>query len=155
MRFFGPILALAFALSGCNITTEEICQQRLPEMQKSLENALEVLRDWHEDRAGRDLASLGEKPEPQPTPGMSDSDRASWEKWAEGHLLETQQYLDKVPTDPRFRGARAALTEMANQFVAFHGYTGESKTGKMIHALELIHADGERIGQDVCPKIAR
>lgn len=127
-------------------------------MQRSVSNALIVLKAWHDDQAGRDLASViapDNAPEPQPSPGLSESDRTSWQKWAESYLLEAQQYLDRVPEDSRFRGARTALTEMANEFVAFHGYTEESKTGKMIHSLEQIQTDGERIDQEVCEKIGR
>jgi hypothetical protein len=157
VRFTAFFLTLGFLFSGCVATTEEICKQKLPDLQHSVENALEVLKDWHEDRAGRDLASLqepAESPSPQPSPSLSESDRVSWQNWAKAYLIETQQYLDQIPSDPRFRGARGTLTEMANAFVAFHGYTEESKTGKMIYSLEQIHADGERITHEVCEKIS-
>src|SRR4051812_46710820 len=115
------IIALLAApvLDGCVISTEEICRSRLPEMQDSLENALTVLKDWHEHRAARRLASLeGVRPDPT-APNLSEPDRKSWQKWAEVRLIATQRYIDQIPGDPRFRGARAALTEMANEFVAF------------------------------------
>lgn len=153
MKLPVALVSALLLLSACLPSPKEICRDRLPEMQRSLENAIAVLKDWHDDNAGRSLASLGERGETAPYTGLSESDRKSWQKWAEGHLVETQRYIDQVPADPRFRGARAALTEMANEYVAFHGYAGESRTGPMIRSLEKVRADGEKIQGDVCPAI--
>ena len=146
-------LLSALFLCSCVPTAKEICHDRLPELQRSVSNAITVLKDWNDDNAGRSLASLGEPGEKPTYKGLSDGDRKSWQRWAEQHLVETQSYIDLVPADPRFRGARDSLTQMANAFVSFHGYVGDSRTGPMIRALETIEKQTERISADVCTGI--
>lgn len=140
-----PALFLLLSLSsGCNVTVEEICGSKLPEMKSSLDNAITVLKDWRD--AGRSIAS-GERP------ALADYDRKSWQRWAQGHLDETQKYLDRIRDDARFRGARNPLTEMANGFVAFHGAAADSKVPVMIRSLERIRTGEEKIAREVCRKL--
>ena len=153
MRPQGILLFLALSLCACVPTAKEICNDRLPDLQHSVSNAITILKDWHDDNAGRNLASLGEAGEKPTYKGLSEGDRKSWQNWAEEHLVETQRYIDQVPADARLRGARDALTEMANAFVSFHGYVGDSRTGQMIRSLETIQSDTERISAEVCPNI--
>src|SRR6185295_1623143 len=153
MKPSGLLLLPALFLCACVPTAKEICRDRLPELQRSVSNALTVLKDWRDDNAGRNLASLGEAGENAPYKGLSDRDRKSWQKWAEKHLVETQSYIDQVPADPRFRGARDSLTSIANAFVSFHGYTAASKMGPMIQSLETIQVSGERIDSEVCQQL--
>jgi hypothetical protein len=150
MKRYLPLLLL-FALTGCNPTAEEICQDRLPELGRALENALTVLKDWHEDNAGRTLASTaGPVTTLPPEPKLSDYDRRGWQAWAEQKLTETQIYIDRIPADPRLRGARHSLTEIANTFVSFHGYASQSRLGPMVRSLERIRGESAKIEREIC-----
>ncbi len=143
-RFFSTLAVLA-SLSGCNPSTEDICKERLPELERTLENALTVLKDWRDDNAGRNLASGPAKEQHLP-----EYDKRTWQTWAEQRLLETQSYIDRIPADSRLRGARASLTEIANSFVSFHGYASQSRLGPMVRSLEQIRAESEKIGREIC-----
>src|SRR4051812_9831482 len=94
------LLCCAGTVGACNPKADEICHDRLPELEASLANALTVLQDWKEDNAGRALASLepdGAPHAPHPEPQLSEIDRKSWEEWARVRLSETQGYIDQVP----------------------------------------------------------
>ncbi|HUP57915.1 MAG TPA: hypothetical protein VM598_10715 [Bdellovibrionota bacterium] len=142
---------LLFALTACDPSAEEICQNRLPELGRSLENALTVLKDWHEDNAGRSLASTaGPTGMLPPETKLSEFDRRGWQAWAEQRLSETQVYIDRIPADPRLRGARTSLNEIANTFVSFHGYASQSRLGHMVRSLEKIRGESARIEREIC-----
>ncbi len=143
------LILSSLVLASCTPTAEEICQKRLPELGQSLDNALTVLKDWHQDNAGRRLASEVGSPL-QKESKLPEIDRRTWEAWAEQRLFETQQYIDRIPADPRLRGARVSLTEMANTFVSFHAYASQSRLGPMVRALEKIQGESVKIEKEIC-----
>lgn len=77
-------------------------------------------------------------------------DRESWEKWARERLDEVQKYIDIAESDPRFASSKKTLSQVANQLVAFYGYTERGQAGLMVATLGRIREQNGKLRKDFC-----
>jgi len=138
----------ALGFGNCAPTSlTQICESRLPQLDRDLGGAIIALNPWIE--AERGIASSTYAPSAEDMrdarDSMDRSDRVSWQHWAEARLTETQAYID-VASGP----SRQLLTDIANQWVTFHGYATRGHARKMVATLERIRKQADSMDRAIC-----
>jgi hypothetical protein len=132
-----PLVILALTALGAACATHpatrgEYCQERLPQIERSIEDALAGIEPWTLTDPSRVPASES------PVALIASRDRESWEIWAEDRLREAQADLDRMSIDPSLREVREQVSRLANQLVIFHGYASRGRVMEMARTLESI-----------------
>lgn len=141
-------LGLVVFLSGCNSSTQELCEGRLQLMKVEFSNSLMALNDEIKARevgAGRALASVegdesGEKQIP-----LSASEQAKWLEWSEDTLTEVQQDWSKLKDSPAHADSARRVGEIANALVNFHGAVEREDAAGMKTLLVQIESETAKI----------
>lgn len=136
---------LVLTLSGfgsCSASIHEICSSRLPQFEVQLGAAVASLQPWT-GLPNRELASEM-PPEIVSTNTMAQQDRDDWQRWAEKQLIESQRYIDSAMRELGDGPIRQILSDIANDLVAFHGYSGQGRADKMKTTLERIRERSEQ-----------
>lgn len=79
-------------------------------------------------------------------------DRRVWSLWAQQRLQETQTYLDEMSKDPSRRDAFAKLSELANQYVVFIGFSERGDVRKMMGSLRRVSDISQQAKGTLCLK---
>lgn len=129
MKFSPIFLIIPLVLCGfgsCSSPLTHVCQTRLPEYERAFDEAELRLKD---QLASRAIASDSPKNETA----------QAWMKWAVENLKETQHWQDAVESSAassaRTKALKSELSAMANDWVAFHGFTQLGKTRQMSFSL--------------------
>lgn len=130
----GSALILFSGMGSCSMSAQQICTDRLPELDRKLEAAIAVL-----DPGGA------------PASRLAPADRESWRRWAEERLSEAQGYADYVEGIAQERRVRSELSDVATGLVSFHGYARQGKGERMMHTLEAIQEHVAKARELVCP----
>lgn len=141
------IFTLTFAafsltgLTGCMMSSAEICTKRFPEFEQKLSAAHENLAPWNV--SGRRLASAHHT--------IEKSEREGWLRWALERLVEAQHYMDALDGMPDQIQVRSELSEIATDIVSFHGYARQGKGEHMVRTLERIQERSVKARGLACP----
>lgn len=169
MRTLAILIVLSFGmviLSGFGSklrSVSDVCESdKLQKLDQRFENALVALKPWRSDSIGavgkksakRALASTAD-PELEFVGNLSKRDRESWRVWAEENLKETQQYIDIATAEPDQVQAKRDLSKVANELVAFHGFSVAGDTDRMIQSLQRIHQYNRNARKTVCTPLKK
>jgi hypothetical protein len=142
--FLSNLLLIALlSLSGCFETNKDVCERRLPEVEKEIREALLVLdpSDWVDAKF----------PDPQfsPIPVSMSSDR-KWHEWSMKQLRLTQKYLDLLGPARSLDKAEIELSIAAQKWVEFYSYAKQENLVKMVRTLKVIQGHLTRTKEITC-----
>lgn len=135
------ILFLCFVIgTGCATpTVRQTCQSEFVELEKELRVASE---NFEISTLDRRVASSVENVQLQ-----------MWQEWAQDWLIKVQKYIDVIESEPARDGAanaRMELHHLANNLVAFYGFSLEHKETKMRAVMNLIRSQAPQLRQLAC-----
>jgi len=148
------IFLLFSTLWGCDSATlNDACSVQFPNLQKTYEDAILAMAPWDPRQPvenSRGVASLDGGNHSHPV--LQEMDRESWKLWAESRLKEAQTFLDLAQSEPKISSVRKELSTLANDIVAFHGFTDQGNPGRMIATLNRIQEHSRRVYLLACPQ---
>jgi len=131
-------------LSGCNASSEALCEGKLSQLDLDLENAVQSLQAWLPTE-GRSLASV------KMIEILARTDRESWAAWSRVRLKEAQHYMDLADTDPNLKPVVHELSLASDDLVEFHAYAERGLLTPMMKALRSVREHEARAVSFVCP----
>jgi hypothetical protein len=145
-------LTLTFGLlmgfGSCSHTLDEACRSQIPELEKKLQTAQLDVQDQFSQ--GRAIASVSQMKAKHLNPDQ----KSNWQEWAEYRLKEVQIYIDTIEGEGRMsrvsRPIRDELTTVADELVAFDGFTERSQLKYMERSLESAQKHLNKAAQLAC-----
>lgn len=149
------LLAITLVFTACqSVRLAPLCEKSFPEWANQLEAAQFALAPWLPQGLARMPAGLELRAGASPTgaQALDVRDRRVWSLWAQQRLQETQTYLDEMSKDPSRRDAFAKLSELANQYVVFIGFSERGDVRKMMGSLRRVSDISQQAKGTLCLK---
>ncbi len=153
MKAFYSLLiwVLAFSLSGCTSSIEDICNKEIPEFEAEI---LAMVKDipipFKSAEKDHKTGTSVRKPASVPFVTPPAQQIHTWKSWSRERLDDVQDVIDVVGAQPSLLKHKSDLTLIANELVMFYGYVESGKWTRMQESIDVILLRSEAVKKGVC-----